>query len=113
MADFYQDMQNTASELMAEFKQGVVTYTPTTDTDWGAPTQGTPVSVNATVLGVSAKYISETISASDLEVTMGVISPAPTITGVITIDGLQREIIAIKPIPASGIPSVYKVFVKG
>lgn len=115
VADFYEEMQAVGTELLTEFNQGVITYTPVTPdaTGYGSPVEGAPVVLNATAIGVSQKYLSETITSSDIEVTMAVIDPAPTIDGFITIDGTRREIISVKPIPSAGTPSVYKVFVKG
>jgi len=115
VADFYQDMQNTADELMAEFNQGVITYTPVTpDTSgYGAPVEGTPITLDATALGVSQRYLNELITSSDIEVTTAVFEPMPTNDGIIHIDGVQRQIISVKALPSAGIPSVYKIFVKG
>lgn len=100
---------------MSEFKQGVISYAPVTQPadEWEDPAVGTPVVLDATASGPSAEYLTDLITTSDIEITAAVFGQSPTIDGQITIDGVQKEIIAIKQIPAAGTPVVWKIWVEG
>lgn len=115
MADFYQEMQDTATELLTEFNQGAVQFIPMVGgvNDWDAKTEGAPISISATVKGASSQYWSDLITQSDLEVTAAVFSQTPTIDGLISIDGSKKQIIKIEPIPAAGTTAAWRIFVKG
>lgn len=115
MADFYQEMQDTATELLTEFKQGVIQFIPVIDgiNDWDAKTEGAPIGISATVRGAASQYWSDLITQSDLEVTSAVFSQAPAMNGLISIDGSKKQIIQIDPIPAAGITVAWRIFVKG
>ena len=113
MADFYTEMQGVASELLKEFQQGVITYTPTVSNDWEDPVAGTPITLDATANGVGKEYLSDLITTSDIEVTSSVFGQDPAIEGKISIDGVAKEVISVRQIPAAGLPVAWKIFVKG
>ena len=113
VADFYTDMQGVASELLKEFQQGVITYTPTVSSDWESPVAGTPIPLDATANGVDKQFLSDLITTSDIDVTTAVFGQDPTIEGKVSIDGVAKEIISVRQIPAAGIPVAWKIFVKG
>lgn len=115
VADFYQEMQDTATELLTEFNQGVIQFIPVIDgaNDWDAKTEGTAINISATVKGAASKYWSDLITQSDLEVTSAVFSQIPKMDGLISIDGSKKQIIQIDPIPAAGITVAWRIFVKG
>lgn len=115
MADFYSEMQGIASDIMSEFKQGVISYTPVTQpaNEWEDPVIGTPVTLDATASGPSAEFITDLITTSDIEITAAVFGQVPTMGGQIKIDGVQKEIIAVKQIPAADTPVAWKIWVKG
>jgi len=115
VADFYDDMQSVASELLSEFKQGSIVYTPTTPagSGWEDPTDVTPVPLDAVAKGPSHKYLNDLITTSDIEITASVFGQSPNMSGKISIDGVNKQIIAIKQIPAAGTPVCWKIWVKG
>tara|TARA_R110000851_G_C12716602_1_gene527971 strand:- start:28 stop:375 length:348 start_codon:yes stop_codon:yes gene_type:complete len=115
VADFYTEMQAVASEMMAEFKQGVVTYTPQVDgaNEWDPKVSGTPLPMDATVRGAEAVYFSDLITQSDMQVTASVFDAVPAMNGYLTLDGTRKEIIKIMPIPAVGVVVAWRIFVKG
>ena len=115
VADFYNEMQGTASELLSEFNQGVIQYIPTTApaNDWEDAVDGTPVTLDAVALGPSQKYLSDLITVSDIEITASVFGQTPSNSGRITIDGDEKQIIAVKQIPAAGAPVCWKIWCKG
>lgn len=115
VADFYKEMQGIASELLTEFKQGVITYTPSAQpvNGWEPVTESTPTPIDATATGVAKQYIDDLITASDTMLTIKPFGQSPAMNGKITIDGNDRQIIKIKQIPAAGEPIVWMVFVKG
>jgi hypothetical protein len=118
---FYDDMQDVASEVLAEFKQGTVVLSRTTyaasdpQTPWipGAPTPAT-YTLAATVSGVSAELVDGTvILATDLQIVCAVpaITPAPTDT--VTIDGKAVSLLRVDQIPAAGAPVAFRLIVRG
>jgi len=115
MADFYGRMTATTSKLMAKFRQGVIEYVPLVAgaTEYDPMTEGTPIPLDATASGVSKEYVDDLVSASDIQVTSAVFGATPNMQGRITIDGVSREIIRIKQIPAAGDPVAWMIFVKG
>ena len=115
MGDFYTEMQAVASEMLAEFKQGVVTYTPQTAgaNEWEPKADGTPLPMDATVQGAEAQYFSDLITQSDMQVTASVFDTVPVMDGFLTLDGTRKEIIKIMPIPAVGTVVAWRIFVKG
>lgn len=117
MSDFYQRMQGVASRLLKKFNQGDIQYIETTLTGTNPfnPTQGVEASytLDAVARGVEFKYIKEGyISASDIQVTAAVFDIEPAMSGVIEIDGKEKQIIAIQQIPAAGIPVDWLIFCK-
>ena len=115
MGDFYTEMQAVASEMLAEFKQGTVTYTPQIAgaNEWDPKTDGTPLPMDATVQGADAMYFSDLITQSDMQVTASVFDTTPVMDGYLTLDGTRKEIIKIMPIPAVGVVVAWRIFVKG
>lgn len=115
MADFYDNMQGVATELLTEFNQGTMSYNYITGgtSPFDGPATVTAVPFKGTATGVAFKYRNDLITASDIEITAAVFEPAPLPNGTVTIDGIERQIIGFKAIPAAGAPSVYKIFVKG
>ena len=105
-----------ASRMLKREKQGVIDYihTPLTGTIYN-PTKGTPVSypLDAVAKGVEFQYIKEGyISASDVQVTSAVFDVKPTQSGKVSIDGREKQIIAVQQIPAAGVPVAWVIFCK-
>lgn len=111
-------MQGTASKLLGKFNQGVVEYVQL-EQQAGAnpydPVTSNPVSypVNATATGVEVQYINDYVTASDTQLNVAVFDVVPNKDGLIKIDGVEKQIIDIRKIPASGLTVSYKIFVKG
>jgi hypothetical protein len=122
MAGFdYARMTATASRLLERFAQGTVTLTrsvpgePDPDTPWipGEPTT-TTYTLNATVKGVSDKYVDgTTILATDLEVTCAVFETEPLPSDELSIDGQTVTVVKTMTIPAAGNPVAHKFIVRG
>lgn len=112
---FYDEMQDVATELLTEFKQGTIVYRaqaagaqpwdPVTYTD-------TPV-IGGTVKGVSQRYVTDLVTTSDLHAILPVFGATPTNAGRLIIDGVERQIISVMPSPAAGTVVCWHVFVKG
>lgn len=136
MADFYGRMTATASRLLDRFQQGEIFYVPLSAgvNEWDPKTAGTPVRLQATAKGVSEKYVSDLIMASDIEVTCGVMQTVwadeyiwddlvtwsdtgapliPANSACLTIDGRELQIVKVMRIPAAGEPIVFKIFCRG
>ena len=117
MADFYGRLQGTASRLLKQFKQGEVVYVQPGTTTGPAfnPVVGAPTNyqLNATVSGVSAVYVDETlILATDLQVITSVFDAEPTLDGTLTIDDKSLQIVKIDQIPAAGTVLAWRIFVR-
>ena len=117
MSAFYEGMQSTASRLLKKFNQGSIKYIvdgPSTGPDYN-PVPGVPIEypLDATANGVEQKYIKEGyIAASDIQVTVAVFGVEPTQEGRISIDGSEKQIIAVKKLPAAGVTVSWVIFVK-
>lgn len=118
---FYDEMALVAQEVLTEFKQGIVTLrrpsTPTPGANtWDSPTPAAPTDtpLNATVSGVTSRYIDgETIFATDLVVTFPALDATPAKTDMLVVNGKPAAIKQIIQIPASGTPVAYKVIIEG
>lgn len=125
MADFYQRMQNLATPLLKQFKQGVITLTrnvegPPVDPlkPWEpGPITKTTITLSGVATGIKAYQITNTeIAASDLVVTCAAVDSSgnlidPKETDAMTINGKAYQIKKIQARPAAGIPVVYAIFV--
>lgn len=118
MANFYEEMQAVAADVLAEFKQGTVIYVGlkaqagATPDDPGEPVE-TQTAVNAAARAVSTKYVDGThIVQSDRQVTMPGNGPVPDMNGYMLIDGVRYKIVEIMPIPAAGTPVTFILIVR-
>lgn len=116
----YDDMRSVASDLMAEFKHGVIQYIGVTTTAGGTPDEpgssvkADPITLNAVARPVSTKYVdSSHIVQSDKQITIPNDGLAtPTMAGFIRIDGVDHKIIEIMARPAAGDPISWTVIVR-
>lgn len=112
---FYQEMQDVASEVLGEFKQGTIRYVKITPGNGPADNPGPSVptyhDVDGAARGVSFKYIGQSgVVASDLQVTMNVRPDVtPDITGFVEGDGRRYKIIQVMTVPPFGVPIVHKI----
>ena len=138
MADFYDNMQGVATELLTQFNQGTMSYNYITGgtSPFDGPATVTAGPFKGTATGVAFKYRNDLVTASDIEITAavfksplwddlvvwddaalwnddGVYLVEPQLNSTVTIDGKERQIIQVRKIPASGTPILFKIFVKG
>lgn len=125
MADFYAEMADVATEVLAEFKTGTPKLlrpganTPGSET-WDKPTQAAPTEydLDATVLPIqsdkaSAKYIDgKTILGSDLVVTCAVPEVEPAVTDMVLVGSKQASIKKIIRIPEVGSAVAFKLIIQ-
>lgn len=113
---FYDDIQAVATEVLAEFAQGVCTLTRTTIGEPADPDEPfepgasstTVYTLDATVRRVEQRYVDGSlIVATDDQVTFAVPEITPRMSDKITIDGVVRTLKMLKPKPASGTPVAY------
>lgn len=118
---FYEEMAGIASELLDEFKQGVITLTkPGTSTPgpnpWDPPIITDPVvhNLDATAKPVSEEFINgTTIVATDIEVTAAVFGADPDPADQMQIDGRSATIIKVMRMPAVGTVIAWRLIVRG
>ena len=134
MAEFYQEMQDVASEVLSEFRQGVIALTKTgtvtevPETPWlpGTPAAEPVVyTLDGTVRRVERKYVDgELIVGTEDQAVVGVRGRPAGGTGaatevraevgdVMTVDGKIRKIKDVRQIPAAGTPVAYVVIMEG
>jgi hypothetical protein len=136
---FYQDMQDIASELITEFKQGTIQYVDvapgTGPADEPGSGETTTLTIDAVARSVQFKYINNTdIVQSDSQITLSgaIISSLDVlwdgstlwdnltgwstdtldIRGWFTIDGAKAKIIKVKRVPQAGTPVAFIVIVR-
>lgn len=121
MSAFYEELQDVASEVLAEFKQGTVTLTrPGTSTPganpWDPPvtTDSVVHTLDTVVKGVDAEFVDgTTILASDKQLTAAVPEITPSMeTDALAIDGRTVTILRIDAIPGAGTPVAYRFFAR-
>ncbi|PCI03451.1 MAG: hypothetical protein COB78_10870 [Hyphomicrobiales bacterium] len=137
MAGFYEDLAETADDIMSEFKQGVVTLvratpgTPDPEEPYIPVTDSTETySLKATVKSVEDKYVDgTTIHATDSMVTASASmvhthtdgAPVANVVvnleiqpgDIVSIDGKPVTIIKEMRVPKAGICLVWKLITRG
>jgi len=115
---FYGEMQNLASEILAEFKQGVIRYIKITPgngpADNPGPSTQTPYALDAVAKGVSFKYVKDGLALStDLTVVAAVRSDiTPNMRDFIEVNGVNYKIVQDISSPASDVRVVWKFIVR-
>lgn len=127
MADFYSELQDVASEVLGEFKQGTILLIRSSEAAADVNTPWTPgTTTNASYVldavaeGVKQRFIDGTlVNASERKITCSPVAKldgvsvtiTPTTKDVISIDGQRHEIKRVDQIPAAGIPVIFEIFV--
>lgn len=112
---FYADMQAAASEILADYEQGAITYTApgaTSGDPWNpSEAAGTSYTLDAVAKGVESRYVDGTyVLASDTQVTAAVFGAEPSPDGSLSIDGRERQIVRVEQIPAAGTAVAWRIF---
>lgn len=113
---FYDDMQNVASDVLKDFKQGTIKYIEVVPgsgdaDDPGAATENV-FTLDGAARGVASKYVDNSlILATDLQVTASVkavnssnvvVDLTPENNGFIEIDAIRHKIVKIMKKPEAG-----------
>ena len=115
MSDFYNDMQNIATDLITEFKQGVIQYVDVTAGGGPPDNPGTPTevfhTVDAVARGVSFKYVDGTsIFSTDEQITIsGDQVFTPNGDGFVMVDTIRYKVVKIVRKPAAGTAVAYTI----
>lgn len=116
---FYDEMQEVATDLLTEFKQGIVQLrretpgVPDPDAPWELvePTVET-WELKAAVRTVSVKYIDGTlIVAGDRMVTFAVPATVPVMADTLVVDGRAHAMKDLRPLPGAGAVVAYIAFI--
>ncbi|MBB4649572.1 hypothetical protein GGQ99_001294 [Aminobacter niigataensis] len=116
MTGFYNEMQGVAAELLDEFKQGAVQLKRVTlgtpPNEWTPP----PETVETWPLAATVKRLHQRyengvliVETGDM-VTFAVPEVEPQITDMLVIDGAERVITNLTPIPPAGSVVAYKAW---
>jgi hypothetical protein len=112
---FYDEMQEIASEVIDEFKQGSIQYVRMTPGN-GPPDDPGPAvpktyELSAVARGVSYKYVDKsTIVATDLQLVMKVRPDVtPDMLGFIVMDGVKCKIVSVMNIPPAGVTVAHRI----
>lgn len=115
---FYGKMQGIATGLLTKYGQGTVTMTKVTQTNASDPwivgsASEVSETLQATVRRVEQKYVDGTvIVGTEDQIVFAVPQIAPDMTCKFSIDGVERVLVDIRPLPAAGTPVAYIAFVK-
>lgn len=119
MSELYDRMRATATRLVGQFDQGgtqavvqVVAPNPDPLLPPVATTETEPFP--AVVRGVSADIAASdpNLVATDLQVITDATHYTPTADDVVRINGTDRKVIRIEPIPAAGDPCAWRFYVR-
>ena len=112
----YQRSQKTASRLLNQFSQGVVTYEDRIRTggeDWAPIYETVSLPLDAAVKGVGQMFKdSSLINESDLLVTCAAFGATPTTSGSVMIDGARHTVVQVQQVPGAGVPVAWKIVVR-
>ena len=115
----YDDLQTVTSEIMTEFKQGLIqlvqfVYPEDSTPDNPGEPEEVLTELDGTVKGVSYKYLKDSfITTSDKEVTTAVIlGVEPSENDFIEIDGARYKILQFQPLPSAGTTCAWKFIVR-
>jgi hypothetical protein len=120
---FYDEMQGVATEILGEFKQGIiklvvpgspVQVSPPLE-PWQDEPVGEPIAhiLRAVVKGIDQRFVDgTTVLASDKMVTFAVPPVTPTMAHRIDIDGDLHAIEHIEALPAAGTTVAYRARVR-
>ena len=110
----YGKMQGTASRLLERFQQGAVSLKRTTTTpgaeEWDPPTETVETyPLDATVKRLHQRYEGGVliVETGDL-VTFAVPAVVPRLTDTLVIDGVERAITNLTPVPGAGTTVAWK-----
>lgn len=123
---FYDDMQNVASDVLKEFKQGVIKYVDVTPGAGPVDEPGEPMvnefTLDGAARGVKYKYVQNGFAvATDLQVTASVkaknssgskVTLNPSMRGFIIVDDVKHKIVKILPKPAAGTTVAFAFIVR-
>ncbi|WP_309086396.1 hypothetical protein [Chelativorans sp.] len=116
MSSFYDEMREFATEMLGEFKQGAVKLKRVTTApgpnEWTpGPEVETLYDLSATVRRIHQRYEGGVlIVETGDQVLFAVSSVTPALTDTLVIDGRERAITNLTPIPAAGEPVVWKAW---
>ena len=115
----YDDLQSVTSEIMSEFKQGLIQlvqfeYPENSTPDNPGEPEEILTELNGTVKGVSYKYLKDSfITISDKEVTTAVVADIqPSENDFIDIDNIRYKILQFQPLPSAGTACAWKFIVR-
>jgi hypothetical protein len=115
---FYDDMADMAVEVLAEFQQGTVQLKRVTvgeaPNEWTVPQETEETfPLSATVRRIHQRYENGVlIVETGDQVLFAVPAVEPLITDTLIIDGAERAITNLTPIPAAGTPLAWKAWCK-
>jgi hypothetical protein len=113
---FYDEMAGVATELLGEFKQGVVSLKRVALTpgehEWEPPTEvATTYALKAVVKRMHHRYENGALIAETGDmVTFAVPAVTPLLTDKLVIDGVERAITNLTPIPGAGQVTMWKAW---
>lgn len=113
----YAKLQAKVSKVMPKVKQGSVQLKRVTTTPgvnpWDPPVEGTPVlyELDAVAKRMHQRYENGAliVETGDM-VTFAVPEVVPVLTDKLVIDGVERSITNLTPIPAAGTPAAWKAW---
>jgi len=117
MSDFYDEMQEVATDLLQEFSQGQVTLKRTVTTpgehSYDPPTETvTSYALKATVRRVNQRFDRGTVIVETGDVvTFAALEVEPALTDLLVVDGKDRAITDLKRIPAAGTVVAWQAFI--
>lgn len=118
MAGIYDRLRTTSARLLDRFDQEgtqtvIQAVTPNPDPMLPPAVIETSAPIKAVVRGVSAEIIAATpdLALGDLQVITDY-RFTPEVGGAVLINGHQRAILRVEPVPASGAAVIYKFFVR-
>lgn len=111
--DIYTEMQAVTADILAQFKQGLISYIQIVPgngpVDNPGPSRTVSFAINGTATGVQFKYVQQKLAvATDIQIVAPFdVRYTPDMKGVVEIDGVSHKIVQIIKKPAAGTPVAY------
>ena len=113
MADFYDDMRTTATELLTEFSQGSMVLVRRSGGSFGVAPSETEYPMKGVARSVETRYFSDSVSSNDTQLVVAEFGQVPTLSDTVKINGVERQIIGVMKITEEPTALAWRIFVKG
>lgn len=114
----YERGRAAASQLLRKNRQGEAYYLVQEEqagaNPWDDPiVTSERVSLDVAAVGVTQADTDNRVTMDDIMLSVSLFGHSPKVGNIIELDGVQRQVLRVRPVPAAGRPMLWKIAVKG